>query len=161
MKIVFFLFLIFPLINFSGKSAKKDKELNFILFIDDDLVHPNKGSITECFFLHKEDTINIKLFPGKIVLNEKLFNNYDDSSNIIFNFSYKDICPNSKKYSYQINLKVRYLISEYLILKLYNFSEKENQKKFRPKLGYGYDLISPYFTSFYPRKSKKYTKNCY
>jgi hypothetical protein len=125
-------------------------------------VSPNESTISECYFTYKEDTLDAKFYPGKIVVDQEVFDNYIDTVNITLHLLHKKVCPNARKHNYQIDLKVQYLTGDYLILKLYNFSKKENRKKFREESGYGYDISSPYFSSFFPRKNKKrYKRNCY
>lgn len=137
MKMKMFLFLCFIMFNLTLFGQDQNKRLNFILLIDNEIP---KTSIYDSFFKIKDSTGVIKdqiavdyqvgglIIPGSYY--KKLFLQ-NSKSKIVIQFKYKIFLPDSAQVNqYEYEMPANWFNEKYIILKVYNYSNKESRRKY-------------------------------
>lgn len=156
-------------INIS-KTFSQEKHINFILIVDEVDFAKTKFFSDACFLVKDSnkrvvDTLFFEYKTGELILSsgvyEKLFS-FPLGNEVDFCIRYTKMCKNLEKISfdYKIPLKIGWLKQPYIMLKVYNFSNKIHWKNFYEREGYGIDIKMPAVTILIARKRFKGDKGC-
>jgi hypothetical protein len=139
---ILYLFLVIFVSNLYGQT--KNERLTLILFIDNKLPVTD---VTDGEILLKDssgikkDEIKFDFHVGGLLMSspdyEKLLN-INRGSRIIIKFKYKVFYPKFGEFSYEIEIPEGWINKEYIILKIYNESNKINREKYFFKNGQKY-----------------------
>lgn len=140
-----------------GSSYGQCTHLNFILFVDNELAtgyydglfkikDDSLGTVTDSIHFHYE-VGNLILTPNDL----KRLNILKPDTKIEFSVNYRQTCP-YEDLVYTIETTKHYLFQRYVIMKIYNYYKKLNQKDFIQKTGYGIEINIPGGGIILPRK---------
>ena len=130
-------------------------EFKVIFSIDESIVIPE--NISDIRFLDFETHQKIDYDVGGLYLLDSLYQEVLKLESVRIAFRYYHPCLGIKEYT--LSLGVDYLRQRYLLVNFFDFELKSNQKKFKVKTGFGYEIISPLGTYSLPR-SKRFRKKC-
>lgn len=135
-----------------GYAYPQDSHINLVLFIDGDLV--KSGIYDSYFIIDNNDTISFKYEIGDILVRDSNFQKLQLlplGTDILINFRYR-LGGDLSVFAYSIKLKKEFLFQRFLLLRLYNYANKENSKFFENKSGYGFEVESPLGIYKLPKK---------
>jgi len=133
--------------------------LNYVIFVDDKLVegyYPGMFIIKDSLN-NVSDTIKFNYEVGDLIVSssgyEKLMVLKSDAK-IKFVLNYRNTCP-YEDLVFSTEETKYWLIERYVIMRVYNYKNKHNQKIFREKSGYGIEINIPGGGMILPRKKSK------
>ena len=137
-----------------GKAHAQEKcqRLNLVLLIDNDV--PTPSDISDCAFLIKDsvgrikDSIPFKYEVGGAIMSDSNYNNLFNNAgkySISIKFTYFEFGAGANRtHYYKKEHFSRWLNDWYIILKIYNYSNKESRRKYViQKDGYVMQINSP------------------
>ncbi|MEX0598627.1 MAG: hypothetical protein WD512_19245 [Candidatus Paceibacterota bacterium] len=153
------LILLSMALHFSGMCQDSLVNLNCLIKVDDKIVKvgiadcslnvmDNKGSLKQLSFEYEVGRIKIK--KEDFVLLRNMSN-----TKALLEFSYSQICPNAKEYTYKFEMDLDFLFQRYLIIDIFNLDKKRSSRIFGGKSGYVFDIEIPSRKIATPRKKKE------
>lgn len=157
---------------FSSKTfgQNQDKHINFMVFIDTALITDFAAINHDYFVIYDsnnvpKDTILTNYQGGELLVSNESYKKIfelPDSSKISFFFNYTRTCEDLgwENFNYEISLKVGWIKKRYIVLKVYNFTNKRNWKYFHQRENYGFEVEIPGFSKVLIRKKQPEKIGC-
>jgi hypothetical protein len=151
MKTCILFFLVFVIYSMSIFGQEKSKRLNFILLIDNEVpvatVYNGVFIITDSSRILK-DTLSFDYEVGSIKMSSSNYNKLffrNPQTKIEIKFKYESYQSHfTDVYEYKTEIPSEWINEMYIILKVYNYFNKESRRKyFLKKGGYGIEIRVP------------------
>jgi hypothetical protein len=161
MKVCILFLLNCIVLSSSGFAQVPNKQLPFILLIDNDIPVNN---IYDGFFSAVDSGVIIKnRIPFEYRVGSLLISPSDYTrlfsigakSNVLIDFKYTKIGHDSSEgYEYKKEIPAKWLNERYMIFKIYNYANKESRAKYVLRKGqYGIEMSVPGAGSVIPKRS--------
>jgi len=148
--------LLFPMIATTAFCSNQSTHLNYTIFIDGEFVEDRcQGAfIIKDSLESLSDSIPFQYEAGDLVLTTQEYqklNNLKSDTKVKFLFisRHSRFCQDMTYTKEAIKF---WFIQRYIILRIYNFKNKLNQKDFLERSGYGIEITIPGYGIILPRK---------
>lgn len=156
MKRVQLLILFIILLTYKTFGQDPCDRLRFVLLIDGEVPVAN---IYESW-IELKDGASLRKIPFNYEVGSLFFpgNGYKElkalspEAEIVIRFKYHQFEPKSAELLYKKSLKAGWLNQQYMIFKVYNFSNKANNRAFNERKGYGIEISTASFSTVLPRR---------
>lgn len=156
MKQIQLLILLLTLLTNKAFGQDSCDRLRFVLLIDGRVPVAN---VYESWFEVK-DGASLKKIPFNYEVGSLSFsdNGYKElkalgpDTEVVIRFRYHQFEPKSAELLYEKSLKAGWLNQQYLILTVYNYSNKANKRAFSKREGYGIEISTASFSTVLPRR---------
>jgi len=143
--------------------SQNEKYLNVIITINDEIVVGNimHMQIAPLVGVQLKNNIDVKYYPGKLILPTIEYQSIPDSGKVLLMFDYyQNSMYNKDVINYKIDLQKSWLASTYLIIKVFDLSSGKYKGIFDPiskDQNYTFAIVSPsyHFELIARRKLKR------
>ena len=151
--------LTVPLLLFCTYVYSQKEQINVLITVDD--IITGSFNLSNGYIQIDNDTIELKYEIGRFNIEQKDFNRLqheDVEKNVNLCFRYFSNCPTQKNSYYTLQVKLKLLFQNYLLIRVFNFESYPGV--FGKKEEYGFEYDSPLETVRLPKNGKMKRNPC-